>query len=267
MAHLSCFWGALRYEFRMQIHRLALWIPFAFFLLVLFGILLIAPPNARTALTQLSKFSMRAVIINWTNELNTILPILFGVLLADRLPRDRKTHVEELLTTLPGSSAARLSGKYLGTVLATLMPILIVYFSGLLYILINTGNFTALPWGLAAIASVILPGLLFIGAFSIACPLFIWTPVYQFLFVGYWFWGNLFPPDTAIPTLSGTILTPVGGYPASAFFKADFLANTHGQIPPATISEALASIILLILISILVIFALWGSMRWCLSRQ
>jgi hypothetical protein len=267
MYQLSACWGALRYEFRMQVHRLALWIPFGFFLLVLLGILLIAPPKLRDQLLHVSSFPIRDVVINWASQLNSVLPILFGVLLADRLPRDRKTRVEELLTTLPGSLSSRLTGKYLGTVLATMLPIILIYWSGILYILISTGNFMALLWGLAAFASVMLPGLLFIGAFSLACPLFIWTPVYQFLFVGYWFWGNLFPPGTAIPTLSGTILTPIGGYAASAFFHAQFLANTSNQIRPATVSQGIASIALLLAISVLVLLGLFGLMKWRLSRQ
>ncbi|HLX56218.1 MAG TPA: hypothetical protein VKR83_04270 [Ktedonobacteraceae bacterium] len=267
MYQFSTFWGVLRYEFRMQIHRRALWIPFGFFLLVLLGILLIAPPKLRDELLQVSHYPMRDVVINWTNQLNSVLPILFGVLLADRLPRDRKTRVEELLTTLPVPLSLRLTGKYLGTVLATMMPIFLIYFGGILYMLISTGNFMSLLWALAAFASVMLPGLLFIGAFSLACPLFIWTPVYQFLFVGYWFWGNLFPPGTAIPTLSGTILTPIGGYAASAFFQAQFLANTGNQIPPATVSQGISSIALLLVISVLVLLTLSGLMQWRLSRQ
>ena len=35
-----------------------------------------------------------------------------------------------------------------------------------------------------------LPGLLFVAAFSVSCPVILWVPLYQFLFVGYWFWGR-----------------------------------------------------------------------------
>lgn len=262
MHQCSAFWGTLRYEFRMQVHRRALWMPFGFFLLVLLGILLITPPKLRDDFVQLSRFPVRDVVVSWANQLNSVLPILFGVLLADRLSRDQKTRVEELLTTLPGSLSSRLTGKYLGTVLATLLPIALLYFGGIVYILIRTENGLAVLWALAAFASVMLPGLLFVGAFSLACPRAIWTPVYQFLFVGYWFWGNLFPPGTAIPTLSGTILTPIGGYAASAFFHAQFLANTSNQIPPATVPQALASITLLVAIAVLVLLALWSLMKW-----
>src|SRR5262245_56096580 len=133
MFMLSTFRGAALYEFRMQVHRLALWIPFGFVLLAMLAVVLVAPQNFREALLHLARYPLRSVVINWTNQLNSLLPLLLGVLLADRLPRDRKTRVDELLATVPGSLAARLTGKYLGTMLATMLPILLIYGGGLLY--------------------------------------------------------------------------------------------------------------------------------------
>ena len=44
--------------------------------------------------------------------------MVVGIMLADRLPRDRRTRVAELLDTFPGALYARLFGKYLGSTLA-----------------------------------------------------------------------------------------------------------------------------------------------------
>ncbi len=79
----------------------------------------------------------------------------------------------------------------------------------------------ALPLGVAAFLTINLPGLLFVAAFSVSCPVVLWVPLYQFLFVGYWFWGNLIPVGFGMPTLSGTILTPLGEYVATGFFGTE----------------------------------------------
>jgi hypothetical protein len=108
---------------------------------------------------------------------------------------------------------------------------------------------------------------MFIGAFSIACTAILWVPLYQILFVGYWFWGNLLP-DVGIPTLSTTILTPVGGYMCTGFF------NPQGQegvcspgIQGATALQSVESILLLLALAILVIVALTGYLKWLQARQ
>src|SRR5260370_19208210 len=89
---------------------------------------------------------------------------------------------------------------------------------------------------------IVLPGLLFVAAFSIACPAILWVPLYEFLFVGYWFWGNaLSPTRTGIQTLSQTILTPIGTY-----ISAGMLAVSQvGCVTIAPFCEVLHTLLLL----------------------
>jgi hypothetical protein len=105
-------------------------------------------------------------------------------------------------------------------VAATLVPVALVYLVGLGWI-VATGTDLATTAALAVPAFVLvnLPGLLFVGAFSIACPIVLPVPLYQFLFVGYWFWGNILSPRV-VPTLTDTWLTPIGGVAQVAFFPA-----------------------------------------------
>jgi hypothetical protein len=121
-----------------------------------------------------------------------------------------------------------------------------------------------IPYALLTFATIVLPGILFISAFSIACPAILWVPLYQFLFVGYWFWGNLFPPRFGIPTLSTTILTPIGGYMSIGLFGAgqDLLL-----IQQATFLEGIESILLLLSISAFVMYVLWSFLKWQQARQ
>src|SRR5713226_10249472 len=195
MQRFDTFVGALRYEFRMQIRRRSVWITF-----IALGLFFIVfhQPWYRPITTPAGD-----ALVYWTGEVQSFLAIAVGILLADRLPRDRRTKVEEVLDTLPGKLGARVFGKYLGSTLATLVPMFIIYSIGLGYVLyFKPQDIQALALVPALFVTVVLPGALFVAAFSIACPAIMWVPLYQFLFIGYWFWGNLLPPGRGIPTLS-----------------------------------------------------------------
>ena len=248
MKQIQTFTGSLAYEFRMQIRRRPVWITF-----IALGSFFIVfhQPWYRPINTPASD-----AIIYWTGEVQSFLAIAVGILLADRLPRDRRTKIEEVLTTLPGATGARVFGKYLGSTLATLVPMFLVYSVGVSYIVYRWHAVQALPVALATFATIALPGILFVGAFSIACPAIIWVPLYQFLFVGYWFWGNLLP-NFGIPTLSETLLTPVGGYMCTGLFNP---GGREGICSPgiqgATAIQGVESILLLLGIAVLVLLVL-----------
>jgi hypothetical protein len=259
MNSFNIFWGALRYEFRMQIRRPSLWIVFA--IISLFFVVSHQPWYR--ALTS----SPADALVYWTGIAHGILAIVVGVMLADRLPRDRRTRVEELLETFPGSPGARLSGKYLGSTLATLIPVLLVYAMGVAYIVYRWHAPQIIPLSLATFGTIALPGIFFIGAFSIACSAFIWTPLYQFLFVGYWFWGNLLP-GIGIPSPSETILTPIGGYMCTGFFNPQGREGVcNPGIQGATAPGGLESIALLLALAALVMVVLPVLLNWQRSQQ
>lgn len=263
MNQLPILWGVMRYEYRMQIRRKALWITFLCFLLLIAVLVLGSPGDILyKGLMHLKNYPLRTVIIAWASVANYAFPIAIGCLLADRAPRDRRAKVDELLTAMPGTLSTRLTGKYLGATLASLTPMALIYAIGLGWILYQIPDPAALPLALAAFAAIVLPGILFIGAFSIACPAIIWVPLYQFLYVGYWFWGNLLPPGRGIPTLSNTILTPAGGYASAGFFGLSFF-----QIDHATALQGVESILLLLALAAFAILALWGLLRWQQARQ
>jgi hypothetical protein len=257
MNQLPILFGVINYEFRMQFRRLALWITFLCIALLFlirggFHTFVIFEPNE----------PLLPLVAEWARGLNFLLPIVAGVVLADRLARDRRTRINELFISTPGALSIRLAGKYAGCTLATLLPIFLFYSIGVSSILIHTHNVMTIPYALEAFATISLPGILFVSAFSIACPFLLWVPLYQFLFVGYWFWGNILGPRTGIPTLSPTILTPVGGYMASGFF-----GDNQQLIQNATVTQAVESLSLLLGISLLVMIALWQLMKWEQLRQ
>lgn len=245
-SNLSAVSGSARYEFRMQIRRKVLWIVTGTFCLMTasgFGLALwnypassrgegVVPPESEP---------LMEVIAGWSVVVQFVLPLAVGLMLADRLPRDRKTGVDELLETLPAPSGERLLGKYLGATFATLVPWFLIYAGGLAYVAVDREEAAVFAVGMLALLAINLPGLLFVAAFSVACPAVIWVPLYQFLFIGYWFWGNLLTPGTGIPTISGTILTPIGGYVSAGLFGWRL-----PWIPEASVWKGIASIFVLL---------------------
>ncbi|HLJ36004.1 MAG TPA: hypothetical protein VKU38_20260 [Ktedonobacteraceae bacterium] len=260
MNSLSIFFGVTNYEFRMQIRRRAMWI--IFFCLALLSSILGGPGSAyRQLIDNPFNLTPLQVVAYWTSTVNTFIPIILGIMLADRLARDKRTKVDELFMTTPGALGWRIAGKYVGSLLATIIPVLLFYSIGIGVILFHTQNPIILLYALETFAAIALPGLLFVAAFSIACPAIMWVPLYQFLFVGYWFWGNLLSPAQGIPTLSATILTPVGSYMDAGFFS-DPIGRRH-----ATALQGVESIVLLLAITILVMFVLWTLLKWQQARQ
>jgi ABC-2 type transport system permease protein len=258
MQQSPAFSGTFKYEFKMQIRRRALWVTFICVVLLL---TIRGGGDIRYLLSNPDHLPLLTMTGQWARSMNFIFPIAVGVLLADRLPRDRRTKVDELLSTLPAALSVRIAGKYLGSMLATIIPVFLFYCIGTGCLVYQSHNMLAIPFALLAFAAIMLPGLVFVSAFSIACPSILWVPLYQFLFIGYWFWGNMLNPSNGIPTLSATLLTPVGGYMASGFF-----GDNEQLISHATALQGVASLLLLLTIAIFVLYVLWRYLLWQQAR-
>lgn len=277
MATRSIIAGALRHEFHMQIRRRAIWIVTAFLGLLVF---LVWYGTGSDYLTGFYLHDRRpapdAVLINgrlwqppsattavfsWAVLAAMFLPLAVGLLTADRLVRDRQSRVDELFQTLPGGPGARLVGKYLGVTLATLVPLLVVYALGVGYMLTQRPDGHALALAAVAFPVLLLPSGFFVAAYSLAVPLIMKVPLYQFLFIGYWFWGNLLSPVYGIPTLSNTILTPLGGVSADALFGVDWPMTAD-----ATPMHAALSIALLLALAAAALVAAWRYLEWRRAR-
>ncbi|WP_277671456.1 hypothetical protein [Saccharomonospora viridis] len=245
--------GVIGYELRMQLRKRSLWLVLGALLALEFGT---QGPNFPTNLP--ADTPLRQTMGAWALTFNLIAPIGIGVLLADRLVRDRRLGVEDMLEGLPVRPGTRLWGKYLGVLAAGSLPILLCVAGAAGYEAIRNGDVTALGWGLLAFGGVNLPGLAFITAFALLVPAVLSAPLFRVLFVGYWFWGNLLNPDV-LPTLTGSLLTPVGDYAAAGLFDADPLwAGWPGFVsalrPHLSPGAGVASIALLVGIAVVVLF-------------
>ncbi len=250
--------GIVSYEFRMQVKRPAIWIiPL---LLIIFQFSLGKPWLPRN-IFAFEKHHYESVIIPVfiAGNASLFLPLAIGVMLADRIPRDKTVNFDELIAAMPVSMIAYIWGKFWGNFLATFLPVFIYYSFFILYVSHEAHNIKIILFLISSITIIMLPGTLMISAFSLACPVFLGVTVYRFLFVCYWFWGNLLRPSYGIPTLSNTMLTPAGAFISQGFFGFNVL---DGYFYSVTYLEALESIFVLIGITIAVLFILWILLRW-----
>src|SRR5262245_15614152 len=112
MNQTPAFLGVSGYEFAMQLRRKAMWIGLAMISALLFFILSVRTGRSVNTDTPQEALGYMA------SGLTFLLPIGAGLLLANRIPRDRSLRVEELLRVAPASGTTRLFGKYLGATLA-----------------------------------------------------------------------------------------------------------------------------------------------------
>ena len=262
---MSALWGVVRYEYHMAVRRWGMWIAFA----------IAAVPYVLPAATDpielgpngaLPAGTMWAFAGSTVLQLNLLMPIIGGIVMADRLPRDWRLGTRELLSSTPLGRRAYVLGKYVGVVAAAVTPVLVTI--GLLAAILAGRGLAA---GVAPVAlaemfgglvagfcAITLPAYLFIGAFSLACPAVLPVRVYQVLYVGYWFWGNFLNPKV-IPTLAGSLLTPSGEYAAAGFFAA---AKVSGMVSQHTPAEGLLSVAALLACAGAALFALERYVAW-----
>jgi hypothetical protein len=262
--------GVLRCEFRMQIRRPSLWITFAVFTGLLVLLFNQGPVvNIRSYFVGLVAHEpLSKALANWCFNMMTYLPICVGALLANRLPRDRRTKVDELFTAMPTTLRTRLIGKFLGSTLATTLPMFVVYMAGVSYIAALAHNPLALLLAVETFAVIALPGVLFVGAFSVTVPALLWVPLYQFLFICYWFWNTLwFHAD--LPSLARTLLSPIGLYSAMGIYGLNE-SDSGSQHPihiTGTVGQGLASIVVLLVVAAGALLAVERYLSWQQARQ
>jgi hypothetical protein len=241
-------WGGVlavaRYEYLMQVRRPAVWIA----LLLLIALAATGPGNLG------AHPSTADLLAGWAVTFNTFAPLGVGVLLADRALRERKLRLDDLLDSTAARPGPRWWGKALGAATATVTPIIAAWTVLMVAVAIGRGP-VAIPIGIAAFATVNVPGLAFVAAASLTLPLLIGTPLFRAGFVGYWFWGNLLNERRLpIPTPAGTPFEAIGEYPSRAWFGGKVFEAFSRGIRPDTLL-ALVSIGFLLLTAAAVLAA------------
>lgn len=218
--------GVAGYEYRMHLRRRVLWV------LPALAVGLTAATGSFAFAPTRDPASIGRVVGAQAVSMNLLTLVVAGALMSDRWVRDRLVGVEELLETQPTASAVRLWGKYLGVTAATSTPLAVIWAVLAVRIGAHAGQWSVAGTAPAAFVAIVLPGLLFVAGFSIVVPRLLGARLYQVLFIGYWFWGNLVPAHL-MPTLSATWLTPIGKYADAALFaRSDHALLLSGGADP-----------------------------------
>ncbi len=259
---MSQFFAIARYEFSMSVRRASFWITYIL-LGVFYFITVMRPSDAGSVITSPDQIWPGAG--NMVFMYNIFLPLLAGLLAADRMQRDFRGGLNELQRSSPLRLVSYILAKYLGVLAAVLLPFfLITLITGLLSV--ATGQVAlAFLWPLLlAFLSIAVPAHAFVVAFSLVCPLVIPLRVYQVLFTGYWFWGNLLSPK-AFPTISNTPLNAVGQYPLQAYFSA-YLDAPQPVTDAYTRPEAVLNLLVLTACIVAALLAAHAYLRWQARR-
>ena len=189
--------AAARYEYLMQVRRPAVW-------LVVIG--LIALRCSRPFPPDFTSTTDHATLVaDWAINFTMLTPIGVGAVLADRVRREARLGLDDLLTSTPAGIGPRLWGKAVGAAAATVTPVALCWAALLVYLAAGHGA-GVLPVGIEVFAAVILPGLVFISACSLTVPYLTGPALYRLGLVGYWVWGNMVGPRYGIPTPAGHAL-------------------------------------------------------------
>jgi ABC-type Na+ efflux pump permease subunit len=262
---MSQFWDVVRHEFRMSIGRKGMWI--AYGLVYAFYGMSVLP----VVTTVSSEFVLPPVHYLWSYAaemmfmFNMFMPLVGGILAADRMQRDFRLGVRELQNSTPLRIPAYILAKYVGVLASVLTPMLLwVLAMGFLLVGFGRAPFSFLGILLLAFLGMGVPAYAFVVAFSLACPLIMPLRVYQVLFTGYWFWGNYLNP-AAFPTLAGTLLTPNGRYVMDGFFGG-FPSGGEESLALYTAPDAILNLLVLGLCIFAALFVLDRYLRWQARR-
>lgn len=207
------FIGVFSYEFRMSIRRWSLWLAMGILMVLHLTEVLLPPEIFKIMPTEQQVLSYAGT---FAYLLNLFMPVVGGILVADRLVRDQRIGVDELLRSTALKRFPYLAGKYLGALCSITLPVLLCSLLMGVKTAAQGAPLTIIPAMLVGFLGINLPAYMLITAFSLACPLVMPVRVYQVLYTGYWFWGNYLSPSV-MPTFNGTILAANGGFVLSTF--------------------------------------------------
>lgn len=209
------FQGILRYEFLMQIRRKVLWVgmaaPF---------ILMSLPDFLRPDRVRIDD---GYALPTFSTLLQIFVPIVAGFFLSDRLYRDGQLLTSEWVSVSNATKREYIWGKYLGTVTATLLVVLVYWIlSAAVKYAVGIYSVNMIGYAFLAFCLMAVPAYLFIGAYSIAVPSAMSLRLYQILFTCYWLWAH----QQLVPSVTGTPLAPGGQ------FAMYTLLNSLGIVMP-----------------------------------
>ncbi|GAA1231629.1 hypothetical protein GCM10009676_13310 [Prauserella halophila] len=149
--------------------------------------------------------------------------------LTDRLRIHRRSGLTDLLDATAARGSVRLVGSFLGSLAVALAVPLIGFCTLVVTIAIETGSASALVAGLVAAAVIILPASVVLASFATLLGVLMPAAFARAITVVAWIWATVLNPTILpVPTVTGTVLSPLGRYPAAAWLHAPQTGATYG---------------------------------------
>ncbi|GHH40762.1 hypothetical protein [Streptomyces candidus] len=212
---MTSFAWTLRYEALMAARRRTVWV--TVLPLALLTLLLSATSPTITAHSDAAARTGAAAVL-----VNTFCTLGIGIALADRLRHALDARgMPELLTATQSAPLVRTTGTLVGPLLTALGPVAVLYllYAGTVSAL--SGTPAPLGSGVAALLFAVLPAAAFATALGGLLGVLMPVAVARGLLVVIWLWACHFPPSfSPVPTATGTLLSPLGGYPLVAWAHA-----------------------------------------------
>ncbi|MFB7912972.1 hypothetical protein [Streptomyces sp. NPDC056061] len=235
----------LRYEALMTARRKIVW--GAVLPLVLLSLLLVTTsPVVGGHGDPAARAGAAAVVVN------TFCTLGVGIALADRLRLGLEARgMAELLAATPAGVLPRTAGMLGGPLLTALAPVAGLF---LLYAAVFSavgGSVAPIASAVVALGTAIVPAALLITAFTGLLGVLLPVAAARAVTVVVWLWACHFPPAfSPLPTPTGTVLSPLGGYPLVAWAHAPEVwaarQGTGTLRPEADDAAALLNVVLVL---------------------
>lgn len=205
--------ASARYEITMMLRSRMLWL--AVIPLAGLSLLLAFTSQRGGAIGPSGKVADVAIMVNLVGGLG------LAVAMADRFRWHRRAGLADLLTTTPGSSTARLTGMLAGSVAVALAPLAGVVLVYGIATGVSERSPAAVGSAFASVVLILVPGALLVSALAGLAGVVMPVTAARIGVAGLWGWATIFNNRVVpIPTVSYTVLSPAGGYPAVAWLGA-----------------------------------------------
>ncbi len=232
--------GVIRYEYKMSIKRIG--VPIVFALFTLFFLFTAFVEREELLNGTAVDGNLWSATSSFVMTINMFIPVVCGILASDRIVRDEKINMRELLRATKLDNRSYVWGKYLGVTLSEITCLfLMVLCIGIMLVVIGF-PVQVIPMSLLVSLAANVPAILFVNAFSVMCPSFMPVRIYQILFTGYWYWGNYLNAD-AFFSISNTILNVGGFYPLEGYWGIVY-GGARGYTPVDAVLNLLVILVL-----------------------
>ena len=252
--------GSMRYEARMAARGRVLWLSLLP-LTALAVLLALSSPDVAGQADPAGRIGTMVLVVN------TFATAGLGVALAGRLSQHTRPGLTEVLDTTPGGGTTRLAGVLAGALAVALVPVSAVVVLIGAVVSVQAGAVTPVAHALLGVVTVLVPAAVAMTTFAGLLGLLMPVVLARVLVVVFWFWATqLSPSFVPVPSPTGTVLSPLGGYPAVVWLGARRIwANRQldGVLSPAPDGgSAVLNVALVLAAAVVFFFAARLLMAW-----